>query len=176
MHLSAKDVSRKERVKQSQAEGIQREERNIAFDTKAPLPKAKKGSAYDLVSYLPIGNAVEKIHGWKKQGADICYLTSRRIKNEIDVIRWVLKKYHFPDSANLFYRRQGEDYRDVAERVLPEVLIEDDCESIGGESEMTYPQIKPELKEKIKTIPVKEFGGIDHLPDETDKLKSYNRK
>jgi hypothetical protein len=31
---------------------------------------------------------------------------------------------------------------------------------------MTYPHLKPELKAKIKSIVVKEFGGIDHPPDD----------
>lgn len=59
---------------------------------------------------------------------------------------------------------------DVAERVLPDILIEDDCESIGGEKEMTYPHIKPELKTRIKSIVIKEFCGLDHLPDEVSAL------
>jgi len=36
---------------------------------------------------------------------------------------------------------------------------------IGGEAEMTYSHIRPELQSKIKSIVVKEFQGIDHLPD-----------
>jgi len=48
---------------------------------------------------------------------------------------------------------------------MPDILIEDDCESIGGESEMIYPHIREDLKQKIKSIVVKEFQGIDHLPD-----------
>lgn len=47
--------------------------------------------------------------------------------------------------------------------MIPDILIEDDCESIGGEKEMVYPHIKDELKSKIKSIVVKEFEGIDHL-------------
>jgi hypothetical protein len=43
-------------------------------------------------------------------------------------------------------------------------LIEDDCESIGGEKEMVYPYIKKELKSKIKSVIIKEFEGIDNLP------------
>lgn len=171
MHLSAKDVSREERVKQSKAEGIQGEERKIAYATDSPLPKVKKGSVYDHASYIPIGDAVDKIHTWKIQGADICYLTSRRMKNEIDTIREILKKYNFSDSVNLFYRQQGEEYKNVAERVLPDILIEDDCESIGGEIKMTYPHIRKDLKKKIKSVAVKEFGGIDHLPDSIEELK-----
>ena len=48
---------------------------------------------------------------------------------------------------------------------MPDLIIEDDCESIGGSSEMTYTYLKTELKAKIKLIVVKEFEGIDHLPD-----------
>lgn len=165
MYLSGKNVSREERVRQSGAEGIQREERKIAYETNSTLPAVKKGSVYDFESYIPIGNAARKIIAWEKQGATICYLTSRRVKSEIDAIQGVLRKYNFPNSFNLYYRQQGEDYKDVAEKVLPDILIEDDCESIGGEAEMTYPHIKDEIKAKIKSIPVKEFGSIDHLPD-----------
>ena len=91
----------------------------------------------NFAKYEPTGNAVAKLTGWVKQGAQICYLTSQN----------------------------GEAYKDVAERVMPDILIEDDCESIGGEVEMTYPHIREDLKPKIKSIVVKEFQGIDHLPD-----------
>jgi hypothetical protein len=33
-------------------------------------------------------------------------------------------------------------------------------------TEMTYPHINPKLKAKIKSIVVKEFSGIDHLPND----------
>lgn len=176
MHLSAQNVSREERVKQSKAEGIQREERKIAHTTNIEPPAVEKGSVYDLVNYIHVGDAANKILRWRKQGATICYLTSRRIKSEIDTIQQVLKKYNFPNPSNLYYRQQGEDYKDVAEKVMPAILIEDDCESIGGKAEMTYPHIKPEFKKLIKSIPIKEFGGIDHLPDDIDELKRCNQK
>jgi hypothetical protein len=35
---------------------------------------------------------------------------------------------------------------------------------------MTYPNIKTELKKKIHTIIVKEFAGIDDLPDNVNDL------
>jgi len=57
---------------------------------------------------------------------------------------------------------------------MPDILIEDDCESIGGQAEMTYLHIKPEFKKLIKSIPVKEFGGINHLPDDIKELKRHN--
>jgi hypothetical protein len=35
---------------------------------------------------------------------------------------------------------------------------------------MTYPHVKSELKARIRSVVVKEFGGIDHLPDDISAL------
>ena len=85
---------------------------------------------------------------------------------------YVLKKYGFPDGQVLF-RQRGELYKDIAEKIMPDVLIEDDCESIGGKDEMTITHVKPEIKKKIKSIVVKEFSGLDHLPDKISALLKY---
>jgi len=154
MHALAEEVSRKERVKQSKAAVIQR---ILHF-------KALPGSINDLENYIPIGQAVEKLKSWKQQGAEIVYLTSRKIRSEIEIIKKILSKYNFPDWQNLYFRKQGENYKNVAEKLLPDVLIEDDCESIGGEKEIVYPHIKEELKPKIKSVIIKEFEGINNLP------------
>ena len=57
--------------------------------------------------------------------------------------------------------------------MIPSILIEDDCESIGGENEMTYPYIRPETKGKIHSIIVDEFAGIDNLPDDLCDLERH---
>ena len=88
----------------------------------------------------------------EKARAEIVYLTSRKIRLEIEIIKKILSKNNFPDWQNLYFRKKGEDYKDVAERLMPNVLIEDDCESIGGEKEMVYSHIKKELKPKIKSV------------------------
>lgn len=126
----------------------------------------------DYASCIPVGRAPNKLQAWKRQDVEIAYLTSRTVPNQIEDIQKVLKRYNFPE-GELFFRRAGEQYKDVAERVRPDLLIEDDCESIGGEMEMTYPHIEPELKVKIKSIVVREFGGIDHLPDKISDLTRY---
>ena len=126
-------------------------------------------SVKNYAEYVPVGNAIEKIQKWKEQGGEIVYLTSRRTDNEINDIRTVLKKYNFP-AGILEFRKNDEEYKNVAERVMPDILIEDDCESIGGEKEMTYPHIAPEAKIKIKSVVVREFEGIDHLPDDFSSL------
>ena len=61
------------------------------------------------------------------------------------------------------------DDMDVVERILPNILVED----IGGEKEMVYPHSKPEVRTRIKSIVIKEFGGIDHLPDKMFNLLKY---
>jgi hypothetical protein len=122
-------------------------------------------SLYDFAAYVPVGNAVRKLQTWKQQGAEIEYLSSHKNDDEVEKDKVVLRNFDFPD-GQVFFRHSGEQYNEIAERVLPDILIEDDCESIGGEKEMTYPHIKPELKVKIKSIVVKEFSGIDHLPDD----------
>lgn len=39
-------------------------------------------------------------------------------------------------------RQADEDYKDIAEQVLMDVLTEDDCESSGGKPEMVYLHVK----------------------------------
>ena len=138
MHALAKGVSREERVKQSQ---------NIIAQF-----KVRPGSVRDFKNYIPVGNAVEKLNSWKQQGAEIIYLTSRKIKSEIETIKKILSKNNFPDFKNLYFRKQGEKYKNVAEKLLPDVFVEDDCESIGGEKEMVfnYLEAKEEWGERSK--------------------------
>lgn len=162
--LSGANLSREETVQLSQ---------KAVTEANASSSEVPKGSVYDFASYVPIGHAVDKLAGWKKQGAVIYYLTSRRTKEEVDAISRVLQTYDFPDSLNLLYRKQGEEYKDVAEKLMPDILIEDDCESIGGEKEMTYTHLSDDTKVKVHSVTVKEFSGIDYLPHNVNQLKTY---
>jgi hypothetical protein len=130
---------------------------------------------HDYALYIPVGNAVKKLQEWKGQGAKLCYLSSHKNAKDIEKDKFVLKKYAFPD-GQIFYRRNREEYKDIVERIqpLPDVIVEDNCESIGGTVEMVYPNLKPELKNKINSIVVKEFGGIDYLPDKISELMKWN--
>lgn len=152
MHRSAEGLTRRQRIQQSKTRP-------------RPLPDNF------FKNEVPVGGAVRKLQAWKNQGAEIFYLTSRTTPEQIADIKNVLKKYNFPDNQNLLFRKEGEEYKDVAGRLMPDVLVEDDCESIGGEKEMTYPRIRPDLKRKIKSVVVKEFGGIDHLSGLLKKLR-----
>jgi len=132
-------------------------------------------SLHDYASYIPVGNAAKKLRAWKGQGARICYLSSHKNAEDVERDKSVLKKYDFPD-GRIFYRRNIEEYKDVIERIrpLPDVIVEDDCESIGGKVEMVYSNLKPEIKDKIKSIVVKEFEGMDCLPDRIPELIEYD--
>lgn len=134
----------------------------------------------DFAAYVPIGNAPEKLQKWVKQGAVILYLSAltedKKARGDeivgeegLKVDQEILDKYGFP-KGEIYHRQKGESYADIAEKILPDILIEDDCESIGGEKETVYIKIKPELKARIKHIVVKEFEGVDHLPDNITKL------
>ena len=143
MHSSAKGVLREERIEQV---------------------KKKDHSVKNYKTYIPISNSVQKIQKWVSQGAEIFYLTSRR-GPEVSDIKEVLSKHNFPQPNNLLFRKDNESYTDVAERIHPDILIEDDCESMGSEVEIIYPNISKDVKKSVKSIVVKEFGGIDHLAD-----------
>jgi hypothetical protein len=153
MHSGAAGRSREERVAQSRA-GLE-------------------PSLRDHATYVPIGSAVAKLKSWQRQGARICYLTSSRNAKEIEQDTAVLKHHGFPKGPVLA-RHQGEQYGDVAGRVLPDVLVEDDCESIGLD-EITYPQIRADLRARIRSVVVPEFDGIDHLPGSLDELLASRR-
>jgi hypothetical protein len=126
-------------------------------------------SLYDFVSYIPIGNAKDKLQTWVKQGAEILYLSSNQSPDHIEKDRVALVRNDFPRGI-ILYREVGMDYKEIVEKVLPDILIEDDCESIGGMTQMVYPKVSDQVKDNMKSITVREFGGIDHLPDVLDKL------
>ena len=129
-------------------------------------------SVQDFASYIPIDDAVTKLKTWRQQGAEMLYLTFHEDEKGVQMDREVLEKYGFPNGPILF-RQAEEGYSDVAERAFPDILVEDDCECIGGQPQMTYPDIRHDLKIRVKSVVVKEFGGIDHLPDLLSELKDF---
>lgn len=170
----AEGLSREEVVRLNEKEVQERKRLAPLYKSNYDIP-VDPNSAHDFANYIPHGNSVEKLKRWQSQGVEILYISSREVDFELDAIRNVLAKYDFPSAENLYYRLPGEEYKDVAERLMPNILIEDDCESIGGEDEMVYPHINPEIREKIKLVVVKEFAGIDHLPDQLQDLLAFGK-
>jgi hypothetical protein len=122
----------------------------------------------DYAAYLPVGEALAKLRRWHDSGAQIDYLSSHSDPDHVATDGHVLRNWGFP-AGRVLARQSGESYGDVAGREAPDVLIEDDCESIGAD-QVTYPQIPPAVRARIKSIIVPEFGGIDHLPDDPQAL------
>ena len=140
-------------------------------------------SVRDFSAYVPIGNTVEKLKKWAEQGAVIFYLSALTEdknargdevvgKENITVDQEVLDKNKFP-KGEIYHRQKRESYAQIAERIVPDILIEDDCESIGGKKEMTITFIKPKIKQKIRSVIIKEFSGINDLPDNLHELLKY---
>lgn len=113
-------------------------------------------------TYRPIGNCVEIIKEWQRQGAEIVYCSSQR-KNKSQEVAKLLIKYDFV-GTKLYYRRKREKYRFMVEKIKPNILIEDNCKSIGGSWQMCITRVNPQIRKNIVSIVVNEFKGIDNLP------------
>ena len=143
-------------------------DRNLVAPTREEMVKR----SIDRDSYgglsgevIPIASAVSKLMRWKEHGAELVYFSATRKFENLEKTKRVLKKFGFPE-GKLLFRGPTRNYAEVAEEIEPDVIIEDDCESIGGEKEMIFPNISPQSKSRIVSVVVKEFAGIDHLPDD----------
>lgn len=130
-------------------------------------------SHFNHKAYIPIGNCVRLINYWYKQGAEIVYCTSLK-KNKVNEMAELLIKHGFMGSS-LYYRGKKQKYKDLVRECKPDILIEDDCRSIGGAWQMCITYTDSPLKENIKSIVIPEFKGIDHLPAEIMKLRDYKK-
>ncbi|HET6845403.1 MAG TPA: hypothetical protein VFH29_01130 [Anaerolineales bacterium] len=126
-------------------------------------------SARDFASYVPTEAAVTKLRGWAAQGAHILYLSSHRKDAFVELDRSVLRAFGFPD-GDVLHRGAAGTHAGIVEEVMPDILIEDDCESFGGQKNMAFPNLRPELQSQVKSIIVPEFGGLEHLPDDLPAL------
>jgi len=101
----------------------------LVFTEGTIIREARRGDGR-MTGGTVLGDAPGKLRNWRGQGAQIEYLTSRRTPDEIQAVRRTLKENRFP-KGRLNYRSQGEEYKDVAEKVLPDIIVEDDCAGIG---------------------------------------------
>src|SRR3989344_2488256 len=76
-----------------------------------------EGSVRDYEQYVPIGNAVKKLHVWKNQGVEMAYVSSHETRGDVEKDKSVLRKYTFPEGEVLF-RKDGENYKDVIESLM----------------------------------------------------------
>jgi hypothetical protein len=69
-------------------------------------------------------------------------------------------------------RGEGEGYGSLVERLSLDVLIEDDCESIGGAAETCAAQLSQAARRSLRCIVLPEFSGLSSLPDNPAELLS----
>jgi hypothetical protein len=143
----------------------------LGLSSQQMTEKVKAGEIPGYESLVPIGNAPDKLRAWENQGLQIVYLTSRRDPAEVAQVRDALHRFGFPP-GELQYRLPGENYQDAAVRILPDVIVEDDCASIGGGAEMVYPRLPEEIKAHIRLVMVPEFCGVEDLPDDLSLIHS----
>lgn len=111
--------------------------------------------------YVPIGNAVGIINALHDTGNKI-YLCSYVKKRRYNFIKAVINSYGVKYD-DILCRDKGEQYSDLVEKVCPDILIEDDCNSIGGEKNWCITGVRADIKQHIKSIVVKEYQGIDDV-------------
>ena len=111
--------------------------------------------------YVPIGNAVKIINDLYADGNEI-YLLSYVKKKRYAFIKSIIDSYKIK-YTELLCRDKKESYSDLVERICPDILIEDDCKSIGGEKHWCITNVNKEIRNNIKSIIVEEFKGIDEV-------------
>jgi hypothetical protein len=149
MHSAARGVERPERVRQV---------------------REREPSVHDFAAYVPAEGVVEKLACWSAQGAEIVYLSSHRRPENVAADAEVVARHRFP-AGRILAREPDESYGQVVARELPDVLIEDDCESIGAE-EIAHPQVPMPVRSRVGSVIVPEMGGLAHLPDALDALRA----
>jgi hypothetical protein len=118
-----------------------------------------------LGELVPIGEASKKVRAWSSRGAELYYLTASRRQENVAKCEAALKKWSFPAGV-LLHRDLSQSYSDLVTPLHPDLIVEDDCESLGGSNEMVYPNLSENVKRSIASVVVREFEGIDHLPDD----------
>jgi hypothetical protein len=132
---------------------------------------SKDPAVMDFASYVPTEGAVAKLTAWQHRGAEICYLSSHRTAAGAAIDNSVLAAHGFP-AGPLYYRARGESYADVARRWSADVVVEDDCESIGGQARTTASALARTPGQAVRCVIVPEFGGLRDLPDDPAGLLS----
>lgn len=118
-------------------------------------------SRINVMGYVPIKKSIEKLKTWQEEGYEIIYITSLKGRKAMKMAQ-KLDELGFIGSM-VGYRQKNQDYTTLIKEELPDILIEDNCRSVGGEKNMCYTQLTDELKNSIKHIVVEEFEGIDDV-------------
>lgn len=148
MHAAAAGVERDERVRQ-----VRRRDPTVRH----------------FASYVPTPGTAAKLSAWQRHGATIVYLSSHRDSDCILADESVILRYGFP-AGPVHGRREGEDYGALLERLGVDVLVEDDCESIGGAAQTCAAQLSPTARQSVRCVVLPEFLGLAGLPGDPAEL------
>lgn len=143
---------------------IKNNNKKIMIFSEGTILKPKHNNFFSRINvngYVPIGNAKEIIKNWQEQGYEIIYLTSQKGRKAMGMAQR-LDELGFVGSM-VGYRQSRQDYATLIKEEQPDILIEDDCKSIGGERHMCITQLSDEIKKSLKHIVVEEFKGIDDV-------------
>lgn len=143
---------------------IKNNNKKIMIFVEGTILKPKNNNFFSRICmnrYIPINGAIDAIKKWQEEGFEIIYLTSQtgrkamRMAQHLDELGFV--------GSMVGYRQRRQNYATLIKEEMPDILIEDDCKSIGGEEKMCFNELNNDLKEKIKHIKVDEFKGIDDI-------------
>lgn len=148
MHAAAAGVDRDERVQQ-----VCRRDPSVA----------------DFASYLPTPGTAAKLAAWERHGAALVYLSSHRRPDDIRADESVIRRYGFP-AGPVYGRHEGEDCGQLVERLGLDVLVEDDCASIGGAGQTCAAQLSCAGRQSVRCVVLPEFSGLADLPDSPAEL------
>jgi len=128
-------------------------------------------ASLDFASYVPTDRAVEKLNSWARHGAQIEYLSSHRTREDVAIDEQVLASHGFPIGP-VHWRADAESYEEIVRRVGPDLVVEDDCESIGGAGQTVASKLGGE-QGAVPCCIVPEFGGLGHLPNDPADLVRF---
>jgi hypothetical protein len=148
MHAAADPLNREQRVRQV---------------------REREPSVRDYRSYVPTPGAVEKIATWRRHGASVEYFSSHRRPEDVAADQEVLRRHGFPNGT-VHTRGPDESYGAAVERLRPDLVIEDDCESIGGAPETIAAQLSETGRQAIRCLALPEFSGLGTLPNDPGEL------
>jgi TDG/mug DNA glycosylase family protein len=148
MHAAAATVEREERVRQV---------------------RDRDAIVRDFASYVPTPGTAAKLAAWQRHGVSITYLSSHRTMDDLSADESVIRGHGFP-SGPLHGRQPGEDYGSLVARLGLDVLVEDDCESIGGAAQTCAAQLSAGTAQATRCLVLPEFAGLAGLPDDPAQL------
>ena len=125
----------------------------------------------DYAAYVPVDGAVAKLHRWQDAGAQIDYLSSHRNPDDVALDAFVLREHGFPMGRAVAARLARVMATWPGAR-RPTSSSKTTARALGAD-QITYPQIPPDVRARIKSIVVPEFGGLDHLPNRPQALLTF---